>query len=77
MKRKVFLFTMLALVLVADLTAAPARAQAPAVDPAATKILKRTTDYVGSLKQFSVHTRTPSRTCLTRGKDPILMSRRT
>ena len=32
------------------------RAQAPAVDPAATKILKRMTDYVGSLKQFSVHT---------------------
>jgi hypothetical protein len=31
-------------------------AQAPAVDPAATKILKRTTDYLGSLKQFSVHT---------------------
>jgi hypothetical protein len=32
------------------------RAQAPAVDPAATKILKRMTDYLGSLKQFSVHT---------------------
>ena len=32
------------------------RAQAPAVDPAATKILKGMTDYVGSLKQFSVHT---------------------
>jgi hypothetical protein len=47
---------MLALVLAASLTAAPARAQAPAVDPAATKILKRTTDYLGSLKQFSVHT---------------------
>jgi hypothetical protein len=31
-------------------------AQAPGVDPAATKILKRMTDYVGSLKQFSVHT---------------------
>ena len=31
-------------------------AQAPAVDPAATKILKGMTDYVGSLKQFSVHT---------------------
>ena len=33
-----------------------ARAQAPAVDPAATKILKRMTDYLGSLKQFSVRT---------------------
>jgi hypothetical protein len=32
------------------------RAQAPAVDPAATKILKRMTDYVGSLKQFSLRT---------------------
>ena len=32
------------------------RAQAPAVDPAATKILQRMTDYLGSLKQFSVHT---------------------
>jgi hypothetical protein len=34
------------------------RAQAPAVDPAATQILKRMTDYLGSLKQFSVHTET-------------------
>jgi hypothetical protein len=33
------------------------RAQAPAVDPSATQILKRMTDYIGSLKQFSVHTR--------------------
>jgi hypothetical protein len=32
------------------------RAQAPAVDPAATQILKRMTDYLGSLKQFSVRT---------------------
>jgi hypothetical protein len=32
------------------------RAQAPAVDPAATQILKRMTDYIGSLKQFSVNT---------------------
>ena len=32
------------------------RAQAPDVDPAAVKILKRMTDYLGSLKQFSVHT---------------------
>jgi len=33
-----------------------ARAQAPAVDPAAVQILKRMTDYLGSLKQFSMHT---------------------
>lgn len=32
------------------------RAQTPAVDPAATEILKRMTNYLGSLKQFSVHT---------------------
>ena len=30
--------------------------QAPAVDPAATQILQRMTDYLGSLQQFSVHT---------------------
>jgi hypothetical protein len=35
---------------------AEVRAQAPAVDPAATQILNRMTDYLGSLKQFSVHT---------------------
>jgi len=34
----------------------PVRAQTPAVDPATTQILKRMTDYIGSLKQFSVHT---------------------
>ena len=33
------------------------QAQTPAVDPAATKILKKMTDYLGGLKQFSVHTR--------------------
>lgn len=33
-----------------------ARAQTPAVDPAAMQILKRMTDYVGGLKQFSAHT---------------------
>ena len=36
--------------------ATEARAQAPAVDPAATKLLQRMTDYLASLKQFSVHT---------------------
>jgi hypothetical protein len=35
---------------------AEVRAQGPAVDPAATQILKRVTGYVSSLKQFSVHT---------------------
>jgi len=32
------------------------RAQDQAMDPAATDILKRMTDYLGSLKKFSVHT---------------------
>jgi len=32
------------------------RAQTPAVDPAATKILKRMSDYLTSLQQFSVNT---------------------
>ncbi len=33
-------------------------AQAPAVDPAATRILQRMTDYLGSLQQFRVRTQT-------------------
>jgi hypothetical protein len=32
------------------------RAQTPTVDPAATQILQKMTAYLGSLKQFSVHT---------------------
>lgn len=32
------------------------RAEGQAVEPAATEILKRMSDYLGSLKQFSVHT---------------------
>jgi len=31
-------------------------ARSPGVDPTATQILQRMTDYVGSLKKFSVHT---------------------
>lgn len=31
-------------------------AQTPAVDPAATQMLEKMTDYLGSLKKFSVHT---------------------
>jgi hypothetical protein len=50
-------FALGALALSATL-ATEVRAQAPVVDPAATQILKRMTDYVGSLKQFSVHTQT-------------------
>jgi len=32
------------------------RAQTPTVDPSATQILQKMTDYLGSMKQFSVHT---------------------
>jgi len=46
---------LLALAMLA-VASAPAGAQAPAVDPAATKILKRMTDYMGSLKGFSAQT---------------------
>jgi hypothetical protein len=50
--------TLLALVMfaVSAFVSTEARAQAAAVDPAATEILKRMTDYLGSLKQFSVQT---------------------
>lgn len=51
--------TLLALatfVLVATLPDASRAQQAPAVDPKAVKILKRTMDYLGSLQQFSVDT---------------------
>ena len=47
--------TLMVLALAATV-ATDTRAQAPAVDPAATKILKRMTDYLGGLKAFSAHT---------------------
>jgi hypothetical protein len=48
----------IALGLLAWLVAVPteAPAQKPAMDPAATQILKRMTDYLGGLQKFSVHT---------------------
>ena len=52
------------------------RAQAPAVDPAATQILKRMTDYLGSLKQFSVRTQNTIEDLLDRGTRSITTSRR-
>jgi hypothetical protein len=50
--------TMLALAALAVVAAAPAvsRAQGAGVDPEAVKMLRRMTDYLGSLKQFSVRT---------------------
>ena len=55
LRRTAALFTLGVLALWAT-GATGVRAQAPAVDPAATQILQRMTDYLGSLKQFSVHT---------------------
>jgi hypothetical protein len=46
----------LAMLALSALMATEVRAQTPAVDPAATQILKRMTDYLGSLRQFSVRT---------------------
>jgi len=46
----------LGLLVLAATFATEVRAQPPAVDLAATQILQRMTDYLGGLKQFSVHT---------------------
>ncbi|MEN8752964.1 MAG: DUF2092 domain-containing protein [Desulfobacterales bacterium] len=51
----VVLFALGVLALVATVST-EIRAQATAVDPAATQILQRMTEYLGSLQQFSVHT---------------------
>ena len=45
-----------AAMMVALVAPAIVRAEAAGADPAATKILKQMTDYLGSLQQFSVHT---------------------
>jgi len=46
----------LGVIALSAIASAEVRAQAPAVDPAATQILKRMTDYLGGLQQFSVRT---------------------
>jgi hypothetical protein len=45
-----------------------ARAQPPDVDPEAPKILRRMTDYLGSLQQFTVDTQTTVEVVLTSGQ---------
>lgn len=57
------------LVVLAWMTTIPqeAPAQGPAVDPAATKILKRMTDYLGGQKQFSVQTQNSMEDMLASG----------
>ena len=56
--RKRMAATLLALATLAVVAAAPtvSRAQGAGVDPEAVKLLRRMTDYLGSLQQFSVHT---------------------
>jgi len=55
MKRSIQIFIFPVLLLL-GLFAPESRAEMEAVDPAATEILKRMTDYMGSVNQFSVHT---------------------
>ena len=54
--RAVVTFFALAVLALSTTVPVKTRAEALAVDPAATEILKRMTDYLGSLKQFSVQT---------------------
>jgi hypothetical protein len=64
MAAALFAFGVLAL----SVTVSPeARAQGMAVDPAATQILQRMTDYLGGLKQFSVHTQNTNEDVLDSG----------
>jgi hypothetical protein len=61
--------TLLALATLAVVAAAPtvSRAQGADVDPEAVKLLRRMTDYLGSLQQFSVHTQTTIEDVLASG----------
>jgi hypothetical protein len=54
-KKTAAFFVLSALVLAVTL-ATKVQAQAPAVDPAATKILRQMTDFIGGLQKFTVHT---------------------
>lgn len=54
-KRSAALFA-LGLFMLSAIVSIEARAQTPAVDPAAVQILQRMTDYLGSLKEFGLQT---------------------
>ncbi len=54
--RKAAALCALGVLVLSAIIATGVRAQAPAVDPTAMQILQRMTDYLGGLKQFSVHT---------------------
>lgn len=55
MKRSIQIF-IFPILLIMGLFAPESRAGMPAIDPVATEILKRMSDYIGSVDQFSVHT---------------------
>lgn len=65
MTAAVFVFGTLALALTA---ATVVRAQSPAVDPAALKILQWMTDCLGGLQKFSVHTQNTLEDLLVTGQ---------
>lgn len=54
--RRIVVLSAFALLVLMATVPLDARAQSTAVDPAATQILQRMTDYLGSQKTFSVHT---------------------
>jgi hypothetical protein len=66
MKRCIKIF-ILPLLLVMGISVLESRAEEPAIDPAATEILKRMTDYLGGLEQFSVHTQNTLEDRITSG----------
>lgn len=66
MKRFIHVF-IFPLLLVVGLLVPESRAETPAIDPGATEILKRMTDYLGAVKQFSVHTQNTLEDLITSG----------
>ena len=58
----------LALLAVTATVSSEVRAQSPMVDPGAVQILQRMTDYLSSLKKFSVHTQTTLEDLLESGQ---------
>jgi len=57
-----------AALLLSGLAATAVQAQTPTVDPAAVQILRRMTDYLGGLRQFSAHTQNTLEDTLASGQ---------
>ncbi len=66
MKRSVTI-SIFSILLVTAMFAQGSRAEPPAVDPAATRILKHMTDYLEGVKQFSVYTQNTLEDLITSG----------